>query len=82
MVWSTLPNSLSRQHIGTVPDGLAALKEKIAFTRMLAARLGTVNEPYGDTGRYGFTSLQYPGSCHHDRPIQPPLSSANTPTRQ
>ncbi|WP_435239172.1 metallophosphoesterase [Streptomyces sp. YPW6] len=33
-----------------VPDGLAALNEKIAFTcRMLATRLGTVNEPYRDT---------------------------------
>ncbi|MET8411896.1 metallophosphoesterase [Streptomyces sp. NPDC005195] len=35
---------------GTVPAELAALKEKIAFAgRMLAARLGTVNEPYRDT---------------------------------
>ncbi|MFJ7097177.1 metallophosphoesterase [Streptomyces mirabilis] len=35
---------------GTVPAELAALKEKIAFTgRMLAARLGAVNEPYRDT---------------------------------
>ncbi|WP_411146352.1 metallophosphoesterase [Streptomyces sp. x-80] len=34
----------------TVPDELAALKEKIAFTgRTLAAPLGTVNEPYRDT---------------------------------